>query len=226
MAQNQIIENFTVLVTDMQTKGKGQYGKTWFSTPHKNLTFSVFIDFEELLTSKKTSLNFAISLAVFDCLEELKTPNLSVKWPNDILSGVKKISGILIEPNCRGAFIKSAIIGIGLNVNEDNFPKDIPNSTSLKKIHRSDFNLDEVLQLLLKKIELNIDLLNKNKFKLLEKNYLAKLFKKDNVATFSDKQDNIFSGIIKGVSKEGKLLIALEDETIKAFGVQEIKLLY
>lgn len=225
MAQNQHIENSTVVITDMQMKGKGQHGKTWFSSPYKNLTFSVFTRFKELLISNKTYLNFAISLAIFDCLQDLNTPNLTIKWPNDILSGSKKISGILIEPNFRGIFIKSAIIGIGLNVNEDDFPKEIPNATSLKNIHKNTFNLDEVLQLLLKKLEIYIGLLNDNKFKFLEENYLEKLFKKNSVATFSDKENTIFSGIIRGVSKEGKLLIALEDESIKAFGIQEIKLL-
>ena len=225
MAQNQQIENFTVAITDQQKKGKGQHGKTWFSSPHKNLTFSVFTEFKELLISDQTYLNFAISLAVFDCLKKLNTPNLSIKWPNDIFSESKKISGILIEPNCRSTFIKTAIIGIGLNVNEEEFPEKIPKATSLKKIHKNNFILDEVLQMLLKELKYYIGLVYDAKFEYLEKKYLKELFKKDKVATFSGKNNTIFSGIIKGVSKEGKLLVCVENQSLQAFGIQEIKLL-
>jgi BirA family biotin operon repressor/biotin-[acetyl-CoA-carboxylase] ligase len=159
-------------------------------------------------------------------IESLNTPNTSIKWPNDILSGKQKVCGILIEPNLQGEFVKSAIIGIGLNVNEDVFPVELPKATSLKIIHKKVFNLEIVMQKLLDKLDEKIGLLNKNKFSLLEEEYLKHLYKKDIVATFSTKENTIFSGIIKGVSKiDGKLQVLLENENIEEFGIQEIKFL-
>jgi BirA family biotin operon repressor/biotin-[acetyl-CoA-carboxylase] ligase len=226
MAQKQDLDNFTTVVADEQISGKGQHENSWFASPKKNLTLSVFIRFPKLFITNKTYLNFAVSLAIFDCLESLNTPNISIKWPNDILSGKQKVCGILIEPNLQGEFVKSAIIGIGLNVNEDVFPVELPKATSLKIIHKKVFNLEIVMQKLLDKLDEKIGLLNKNKFSLLEEEYLKHLYKKDIVATFSTKENTIFSGIIKGVSKtNGKLQVLLENENIEEFGIQEIKFL-
>lgn len=226
LAQNHDLKHFTVITSNTQTKGKGQLGKKWFSSPHKNLTFSVFTKFENFFTKDKRYLNFAISLAVYECLIDLKTPGLHIKWPNDILSVNKKISGILIEPNLQGEFIKSAVIGVGLNVNEENFPKELKQATSLKRIHKTDFNLDEVFDLILDKIERYINLLNTNELDLLEKKYLDKLYKKGVVSTFLGKEKRYFSGIIKGVSKNGDLLVYLENETLQNFRIEDIKLIY
>ena len=70
-----------------------------------------------------------------------KPKDLSVKWPNDILSANKKIGGILIENTVKGKKINNSIIGIGLNVNQEKFPDSLKNVTSLKKITNKEFDL-------------------------------------------------------------------------------------
>ena len=97
LVRQQNVENFTVVTAENQTKGKGQMGAVWNSEIGKNLIMSVLIkDF--LFNSKDVfNLNIAVSLAVIKSLERLEIPNLSIKWPNDIMSGDKKIGGILIE---------------------------------------------------------------------------------------------------------------------------------
>lgn len=225
LAQKQDLDNFTTVIANTQKEGKGQQGNSWFSSPHKNLTFSVFVKFKDLFVSDKIYLNFAISLAILDCLQTLKTPKLSIKWPNDILSGNKKLCGILTETNLYGKKIKSAVIGIGINVNEHKFPSSLPKATSLKIINKKNFDLDILLQTLLQKIEKRIYLLSENNLDILEEEYLKHLFKKDVVATFLDKERIPFSGIIKGVSKNGKLQVLLENKVFKEFGIKEIKFL-
>ncbi|MDB2385001.1 biotin--[acetyl-CoA-carboxylase] ligase [Polaribacter sp.] len=222
MAQNNELADFTVVTVDEQTRGKGQHGNSWFSSPKKSLTFSVFVRFTNLQITNNVLLNFAVSLAIFECLQKLNTPKVSIKWPNDIMSANKKLCGVLIEPNLQRGFIKSAIIGIGLNVNETSFPLHLPNATSLQIIHHKEFYLDELLNTLLLKLESKIKILRENKFEVLERNYFNNLYKKDVVATFLDQEKKPFVGIIKGVSKNGKLQILLENEVLHEYGIKEI----
>ena len=76
----------------------------------------------------------AISLAILDALEQY-IGDLSIKWPNDIYWRNGKLGGILIENRLQGGCIKDCIIGIGLNVNQEQFVSDAPNPVSLKQIH-------------------------------------------------------------------------------------------
>ena len=224
MAQNSALENFTVVTTKEQTKGRGQQSNSWISEPHKNLTISVFIKDFDLEIHQQKYLNFAISLAIFDVLLEEEIPKPSIKWPNDILSAKNKICGILIENNIRNHKIYATIVGIGLNVNQTEFPDFLKNVTSLKKIKDIDFNLDALLLRLIEKIKEKIQLLVSKKYEELENDYLKVLYKKNIPTMFKDSNDALFMGIITGISNSGNLLVELEDETVKEFGIKEISL--
>lgn len=216
------VENYTVVVTQNQTNGRGQQDSSWFSEPNKNLTFSVFLGDLYLNINNQKYLNFAISLSVFEVLKSQKIPNLSIKWPNDIMSGNKKLCGILIENTILKNLILSSIVGIGLNVNQEIFKETLKKVTSLKNIKNVEFNLDDLLVEIVIKIKEHINLLSTKKFEILEENYCAVLFKKDTTSMFVNSEQNKFMGIIRGISQSGNILIELEDETIKEFGVKEI----
>ncbi|WP_026776948.1 biotin--[acetyl-CoA-carboxylase] ligase [Polaribacter sp. Hel_I_88] len=224
MAQNSALENFTVVTTKEQTKGRGQQSNSWISEPHKNLTISVFIKDFDLEIHQQKYLNFAISLAIFNVLLEEEIPKPSIKWPNDILSAKNKICGILIENNIRNHKIYATIVGIGLNVNQTEFPEFLKNVTSLKKIKDFNFNLDALLLRLIEKIKEKIQLLVSKKYEELENDYLKVLYKKNIPTMFKDSNDVLFMGIITGISNSGNLLVELEDETVKEFGIKEISL--
>lgn len=225
LQQNLVLESFTVIAADMQLNGRGQQGSGWFSEPYKNLIFSVLVCFDDLLLSQKKYLNYAVSLAVFSSLNEESIPNLSIKWPNDILSGNKKLCGILVENNLKGIKIASTIIGIGLNVNQEDFPKELTKASSLKIITNKDFNLDALLNKILKKLQEYITLLKQKQFQVLETSYLNNLYKKNIATMFKDSNNVLFMGLIRGVSLDGKLQVELEDETVKEFGLKEISFL-
>lgn len=222
MGQNSILENFTTVVANEQKKGRGQQENKWLSEPFKNLTFSVFIKELDLEIKDQKHLNFAISLAVFNTLYALKTPNLSIKWPNDILAAHKKICGLLIENNIKGSKITSSIIGIGLNVNQEKFPDSLKNATSLKNCIHIELDLDVLLKELIENLKKNIQILSLKKYQQLENDYLHVLYKKNIPSMFKDKNDVLFMGKIIGVSLYGSLQIELDDETIKEYGVKEI----
>ncbi|MGB0892255.1 MAG: biotin--[acetyl-CoA-carboxylase] ligase [Flavobacteriaceae bacterium] len=225
LLQNATLKNFTIIVTDKQTKGRGQLDSKWVSEPHKNLTFSLFIEFDSLKINQKKYLNFAISLAIYDVLFSKNLLKTSIKWPNDILSANKKICGILIENTFYGDRIKNTIVGIGLNVNQDVFPNFLTNVTSLKLETGLEFNLDILLKEIVLRIKQRIKLLLSKDFDLLEENYLAVLHKKNIPTMFKTYKDEIFIGIISGISKNGNLQIRLEDDSVKEFGIKEVSFL-
>ena len=225
MASNSVLENYTVVVTENQIKGRGQQGSTWSSESGKNLVFSVFIAFKSLSISDKKYLNYAVSLGVFEVLKQENIPRISIKWPNDILSAKKKIGGILIENSLKGAKIASSVIGIGLNVNQTSFSSSLENAGSLKLSSNRTFDLDELLKELLVSLKSKLLLLNSKAFESLETSYLNVLYKKNIPAMFKDSSDVLFMGIIRSISKEGKLQVELEDESLKEFGIKEISFL-
>lgn len=222
MAAKSVVENFTIVVTDSQTKGRGQQETEWISESFKNLIFSTFIAFYDLNVLDSKYLNFAVSLAIFEALKEEMIPAISIKWPNDILSGNKKLCGILIENNIKGTEVSSSVIGIGLNVNQTSFPNSFKKASSLKLLKYHNFDLHKLLTTIILKLKIKIEMLNSKDFKTLETDYLSVLYKKNIPTMFKNSQDVLFMGIIRGVSKAGKLQIILEDETICEFGIKEI----
>ncbi len=222
LTSNSTLDNFTVIVTKSQTSGRGQMNTTWTSEDGKNLIFSVFVKFQDLLISYQKYLNYAISVGVYEALKTYNLSKLNIKWPNDILSENDKIGGILIENSLQRNKITSSIIGIGLNVNQESFPKDLPNATSIKNKTDKTLDLDSVLNIVLKQIEKNINLLKDKQFELLEDKYLNVLYKKNIPSMFKTHQNDFFMGKIIGVSPDGKLQIELDDETIQEFGLKEV----
>ena len=225
LSTSSALENGTVVLTQEQTKGRGQQDSKWVSEPHKNLTFSTFILLNDVKIAHRRYLNFAISIAIYTVLFDKKIPKLSIKWPNDILSANKKICGILIENSFFGDKIKSAIVGIGLNVNQEIFPNSLPNATSLKLETSMEYDLDILLNEILIEFQHKIKLLESKYFHLLEKQYLEVLYKKNIPTMFKNSKDEIFMGIISGISDDGNLQIQLEDDSILEFGIKEVSIL-
>ena len=120
-------ENFTVVFAHNQIKGKGQLGSKWVAENGKNLTFSMYYNASYIKIENQFSLNAIVSLSVFNVLKKINLPQLKIKWPNDILSGNKKICGILIENVVKNQNSWSSVIGIGLNVNQSfsDFPESL-----------------------------------------------------------------------------------------------------
>ncbi len=219
------VDDFTVVVAKNQRKGKGQMGAKWQAKPGMNLTFSVLKKFESLNIADQFRLNVCVSLSILKLLKNLSVPDLSIKWPNDILSGSSKICGILIENIIAGQQITASVIGIGLNVNQTTF-NTLTNVSSLKLLLGKTLNLDELLKHLLENIEstfMKEDYATNNALWLA---YEKQLFRKDKPSTFKDANDEIFMGFIRNISPQGKLVIELEDAIFKQFGLKEIKLLY
>lgn len=126
----------TVVLTHCQTAGRGQRGNSWEAEPDKNLTFSMLLRPQGWLPARQFELSMLIALAVADAIDAVFRANgcderTSVKWPNDIYVGHKKICGILIECKLCGAALERCIAGIGVDVNQRRFLSDAPNPVSI-----------------------------------------------------------------------------------------------
>jgi len=223
LANKKALENYTVVMAEHQTLGRGQVGTTWISNKGKNLTFSVLISVENLRIENQFYLSMAVSLGILEALNrDVKIP-LMVKWPNDILSDKDKVAGILIENILAGVTIRQSIIGIGLNVNQTVFPTEIGPATSLKNLTGKNYDRDDLLRKIINSIQYYVKFLEDYKFDDLKKLYLESLYKFEKPMMFEDKEGVIFLGKIIDVDENGRLVIELENETARKFSLKEIK---
>ncbi|SEC87444.1 BirA family transcriptional regulator, biotin operon repressor / biotin-[acetyl-CoA-carboxylase] ligase [Tenacibaculum sp. MAR_2009_124] len=222
MAEDSSVENFTVVWAKNQTAGRGQMKTQWIVKEGANLTFSVFVRPKDLNVTNQKFLNFSIALSVYETLLEFEIPKTSIKWPNDIMSGSRKICGVLVENTLKGTQIFSSVIGIGLNVNQNFLSEKSFKATSMKDNLNRELELKEVLDVLLNKLVHNFNELEKHEYLRLEERYLDVLYKKNVPSMFKTDKNVLFMGKIIGVSSSGKLQIELSNETIQEFGIKEV----
>jgi BirA family transcriptional regulator, biotin operon repressor / biotin---[acetyl-CoA-carboxylase] ligase len=218
ISQSKTVNEGTVIITNNQTAGRGQRGNTWESAAGMNLTFSVILTPGFLEPKAQFQLTIVTSLAICDFLETKCKVSVSIKWPNDILIQMKKISGILIENQVQGSRITYAIIGIGLNINQTGFQHD--NATSLKATTTLEYRLEEVLHDVLQFLEVRYLQLKQQKITMLKNAYLSKLYLKDQPHVFTSNNRRL-EGIIRGVDDTGRLCLE-SDGSLQYFGNKEI----
>ena len=144
------LDNLSVLAAETQTAGRGQGDHTWTSAPGQNLTFTLVLKFPPcapLATSEILLITQAVTGGIRRYLLS-KGVESRIKWPNDIYVGDRKICGILIENILDGKQVSSSMIGIGLNLNQDRFPADLPNPISLRQLTGRTYDLRTELVLL------------------------------------------------------------------------------
>jgi len=196
----------TVIMAEDQYAGRGQQQNRWFTEAGKNLSFSILLKPTFLLLNDQFALTQAISLGVAKALSHVTDKGIKIKWPNDIYFNNRKLGGILIENMVQGAQIKHSIIGIGLNINQEQFPDYLPNATSLKQILHKDYDLKALLSEICGHIEACYLQLKAGKASELNQDYLSYLFGLNETRNFRS-NGTLFSGTITGVSPLGLLKI-------------------
>jgi BirA family biotin operon repressor/biotin-[acetyl-CoA-carboxylase] ligase len=213
----------TVIMAESQYAGRGQQQNRWHSEAGKNLTFSILLKPAFLPVSQQFDLTRAISLGIMNALEPLLGNKLKIKWPNDIYYADGKLGGILIENIVQGNQIKNSVIGIGLNINQDNFPLDVPNAVSLKQILHRDYDLKLILSEICKNIEAAYLNLKAGRFDSVRKAYLERLYWLNEDKMFKA-SGQVFGGMIKDVKDNG-LLVVINGSDASEFNQKEIEFL-
>ncbi len=208
-----------VVMAIEQTSGKGRLEKEWISEKGKNLTASFIADIHAMAVYRQFELTVAVSLSCVDLFRTMGAFEVKIKWPNDIYYNDKKAGGILIENVIKGNMIKTSVIGIGINLNQTDFPESM-NATSLSLITGETYDPKEICLTLNEMIRKRLGEINHIPFQKRLENYNDILFGKD-LSKKLKKGNQVFETTIKKVDAEGRLIT--QDTLERAFQFDEIQ---
>ncbi|HEY1114120.1 MAG TPA: biotin--[acetyl-CoA-carboxylase] ligase [Chitinophagaceae bacterium] len=194
----------TVVFTHEQTKGKGQRTKTWKSQKGANILMSVVIQPRPLPLTQGFLLSMATANAVHRFFRPLAGSETKVKWPNDLYWRDRKAGGILIENIIHGTEWHYAIVGIGININQVEFPGLKAKAVSLRQITGKEYDVLALARQLCRHLQQCYALLESHPHVIREE-YHEHLYKLDETVRL--KQDGrVFDATIKGVTPLGDLV--------------------
>lgn len=215
-------DNGLLVVADGQTLGKGRRGRSWESPKGTNLYFSMLLK-PDFAPDKASMITLVAAYSVATVIRKTTGLDAKIKWPNDIVVGKKKVCGILTEMSMERDYIHHVVVGIGINVNEENYSIELEQmATSLKK---------EMGNLVLR-ANLLCDILSQ-----FEKDYLT-FFAAESLKPFVEEYNRMlvnkgalvkvldpkgeFSGIAGGISEDGRLNVFKENGQIEAVYAGEV----
>lgn len=203
-------QNGTVLLAEFQSKGRGRKDRIWISNAGQNLTFSILIK-NDIKEEKINIINLGASVAVAQSLENLYQLNVELKWPNDVLVNHKKIAGILIESSSKGNKISRLVIGIGINVNQPNFPGKFEiQPTSIRKEFKATVSREKLLSEVLNNFETILNQNKKDSEKILNdwRSRCKTIGEKVKVVD----GENIKTGVFDDINENGFLILKVGDK--------------
>ena len=182
------------LYAGYQTAGRGQTGNGWESEEGKNLLCSILLPPNKNLYF----LNIAVGVALLRVIGE----DFTIKWPNDIYWGDKKVAGILVENAIVGSEVKYSVAGIGLNVNQTEFKSDAPNPISLKQIRGEEYNIDQLMNKLFEEVQKVLSEPEQNVWLY----YKTHLYRREGYWPYEDKNGR-FEATIEDVLPTGEIVL-------------------
>ncbi len=222
LSQNKIDTPACIVAID-QTSGKGLEQNKWESEPGKNLTFSIVCFPGFLPAAQQFSLNKTVALTVFDTLKLLlPTERIFIKWPNDIYINNKKAAGILIQTSVQSQRMNWAIIGIGININQKTFPKQIPNPASVIQYKKTVSDLNKVLDNFIKAFNKRYSQLEAGKIDLIDEQYSEYLYLINSSSKFIINEKKI-QATIMGVNQYGWLQLSVSDGKIVECDMKQVQ---
>ena len=215
------IESGDIVVAKYQYGGRGQNTNKWYSSYGKNLLCSILYRPLDVNANQIFCINQVVSLAVLKTIRKFNKEKCFIKWPNDIMSVNKKISGILVENSLSLNQVNHSIIGVGINVNQVLFKK-LPNATSLKKITKSNFLIQEVLNELIENYKFYFSRIDELDF--INRKYNKNIFGKDGCKLIIGGRRQY--GKIISISNNGIVKLNLDSIGIQEYDPRNIKILY
>ena len=207
-----------------QTAGRGQRGNAWESAPGMNITATLFFKPENFPASDQFSISEGIALAITDFLKTLGVET-TVKWPNDIYAGNRKICGILVEHVVMGHNISRTIAGFGININQTDFKSDAPNPVSVKMLTGKNYDIDKIIPLLAEHLEKVFYRIQDPEY--LHEEFKDRLWRKDGEyhLFYDKKKDEQISALISDVEPSGMLLLTTDEGEERKYAFKEVEYL-
>lgn len=203
-----------------QNAGKGQRGKKWLTRPGENITMSIVVEPPAFLSSQSFLFNMVISNACFEFLNHYCQNDVKIKWPNDLYIRDRKAGGILIENIYRGSLWKWAVVGIGVNINQTDFPDQAGNATSLKLAAGSDFDTIALAKELYQAVLHAVVGIKRSTLPEIVSTYNQYLYMLDEKVRLR-KENIVFDTTVRGVNEHGQL--CTEDGISRQFNFGEIE---
>ena len=219
--------------TDFQTAGRGQAGNSWESEEGKNLLFSALLRYNNIRATEQWRLSMLVAVALWEVLANyLPQEQLSIKWPNDIYFGDKKLVGILIENSLSGQYIGYSIVGIGLNINQTEWRSNAPNPISMKEITGKEYDAETLMNEWIHAMA-NWET---QPTEAIQTAYLLHLYRREGWHTYVEREVSVaptaiaqsgvegaFMAEIAGITPQGELILRIENNEEKTYHFKQIR---
>lgn len=215
-------KDFVAVTATHQTAGRGQRGNAWQSQSGKNLLLSILLRPGcALEVSGQFLLSQAVALSIHSAMECYGVET-RLKWPNDVYAGNRKLGGILVELDYSGAFVEQAIVGVGLNVNQAEFPPMDRVPVSMKMLLGRDIPVEDVLHDVLCLFNRYYNELRWGSKETISSEYRELLLGLGEQREFIDSAGS-FTATIEGVEPNGRLLLRRSDGSLSRYCFKEVE---
>lgn len=214
-------EPFVLVTSDFQTAGHGQRGTVWEAASGRNLLFSFACHPTFMSAGEQFRLSEALALSVAESLDKL-LESVSVKWPNDIYAGDRKICGMLLEHDLSGSQIHTTRTGVGLNVNQRRFESDAPNPVSMWQLLHCDTERGPLLSDILHRFCTYYHMLQNGGAHTVDERYAARLYRREGFHPFCDARGP-FSACIHAVRPDGHLILRDDRGRLRTYAFKEVR---
>lgn len=203
----------TTVVADQQNGGKGRRGRTWLSPSGTNIYVSILLR-PEFDVQKAPMLTLLMAYSVTKVLRESEGLDARIKWPNDIVLNRKKICGILTEMTMRESSIDYVVIGVGINVNNEEIPEELTQSaTSLKLETGKVIDRSILLSRILERFEKDYEAFARaGDLSPVQESYNQILVNRENQVRVLE-PGNEYQAVAHGINHLGELMVEKEDGT-------------
>ena len=212
-----------VVIADEQTEGRGRRGRSWVNSPGKDICMSAVLR-PKMESQHAPRFTLATALGVYRVATDLGLAP-SIKWPNDVLVEGKKVCGILLEMEGNMDSLDALIVGLGLNVNTDDFPQELCSiATSLSKELDQPLNRREVLCALLDELEPFFDACeNEAAFAGMLETYKTSCSTIGKEVTVHGIRET-FCGIAEDIDEIGRLMVRTDDGVLHTVSAGDVTL--
>lgn len=197
----------TLVVADQQTLGRGRRGRSWESPARTGIFMTLMLK-PDINPNNASMLTLVAAMATARAITEVTGEAAQIKWPNDIVMNGKKVVGILTEMSAQFDYINHIVVGIGINVHNEEFPEEIAKTASSlllecgHRIHRA-----SLIEAFLEEFErLYAVYLETEDMSGLQKEYDSLLVNRGRQVRVLDPKEP-FEGKAMGITKKGELIV-------------------